>query len=257
MNRYLANSFDSRDADNPATYARLPLLLTAALIVGCSSGGDNGAVPAAATPDPAPAPAPPPPPPPSTDPLDIELRALITTLGLTGAPATGRQLPAIEAPIPQLGKQLFFSKSLGGGFDSACVSCHHNVVSEFSQARHHPVSDKGAACEQCHQPHSAVSLRGSKGFPANCNDCHTEKAGPYLYPHDVSIVDGCQSCHRVHGTTSRHLLNADRQANLCYQCHSGATTPPWHSAPRFLTEKCSACHTAIHGSNTNPFFLEE
>jgi len=47
---------------------------------------------------------------------------------LTGDPAAGRDLPSIDDPIPQLGKQLFFSKSLGGGFDSACVSCHHPLL---------------------------------------------------------------------------------------------------------------------------------
>jgi predicted CXXCH cytochrome family protein len=73
----------------------------------------------------------------------------------------------------------------------------------------------------------------------------------------VVIVDGCASCHVVHGSPNRHLLRHQTQVNLCYECHSGSVTPGWHSAPRFLNEKCTACHTAIHGSNTNPLFLEE
>jgi predicted CXXCH cytochrome family protein len=81
--------------------------------------------------------------------------------------------------------------------------------------------------------------------------------GPFLYSHDVVIVDGCASCHVVHGSPNRHLLRHQTQVNLCYECHSGSVTPGWHSAPRFLNEKCTACHTAIHGSNTNPLFLEE
>ncbi|NIN09987.1 MAG: cytochrome C, partial [Gemmatimonadales bacterium] len=88
-------------------------------------------------------------------------------------------------------------------------------------------------------------------------DCHFDKAGPFLYDHDVVMVDGCASCHEVHGSPNRHLLKHEPQVNLCYQCHSASVTPGWHSAPRFLNEKCTACHTAIHGSNTNPFFLEE
>ncbi|MBT4520416.1 MAG: cytochrome C peroxidase [Halieaceae bacterium] len=36
-----------------------------------------------------------------------------------------REIPSIESALAQLGKTLFFSKSLGGGFDSACVTCHH------------------------------------------------------------------------------------------------------------------------------------
>jgi cytochrome c peroxidase len=126
MNNYrLATSFVSKDSDKPANFARLSLLLAVTLIAGCSGGNDDGAAPATALPDPAPAPTPLPP---STDPLDIELRALITALGLTGTPAAGRDLPSINEPLPRLGKMLFFSKSLGGGFDSACVSCHHPLL---------------------------------------------------------------------------------------------------------------------------------
>ncbi|MCG8611135.1 MAG: hypothetical protein MI864_11415, partial [Pseudomonadales bacterium] len=33
-----------------------------------------------------------------------------------------------EHPVPQLGMKLFFSKSLGGQFDSACVTCHHPAL---------------------------------------------------------------------------------------------------------------------------------
>ena len=59
---------------------------------------------------------------------DAELRNIIQTLGLTGDPTIGRTLPDINDPLPQLGKLLFFSKSLGGDFDSACVTCHHPTL---------------------------------------------------------------------------------------------------------------------------------
>ena len=56
---------------------------------------------------------------------DNELLSLVSAAGLTGDPTTGRTLPAITDPIPQLGKKLFFTKGLGGDDDSACVTCHH------------------------------------------------------------------------------------------------------------------------------------
>ena len=37
-------------------------------------------------------------------------------------------LPVITDPLPQLGMKLFYSKSLGGQFDAACVSCHHPLL---------------------------------------------------------------------------------------------------------------------------------
>ncbi len=58
---------------------------------------------------------------------DFRLRQLILEHELTGNPAAGRHLPAIDEPLAQLGKKLFFTKALGGEFDSACVSCHHPV----------------------------------------------------------------------------------------------------------------------------------
>jgi cytochrome c peroxidase len=62
---------------------------------------------------------------PAGSPLDQRLRSHIVQNGLTGDHSQGRNLPAIQDPLPQLGMKLFFSKSLGGDFDSACVSCHH------------------------------------------------------------------------------------------------------------------------------------
>jgi cytochrome c peroxidase len=59
---------------------------------------------------------------------DRALRPLIADLGLSGDPAAGRDLPDIGEPLPQLGLELFFSKSLGGDRDSACVSCHHPAL---------------------------------------------------------------------------------------------------------------------------------
>ena len=135
-----------------------------------------------------------------------------------------------------------------------CGDCHGAIASQFDLPRAHPIDD----CASCHEPHATRALRSSKSlFQQTCGNCHFEKTEPFLYPHDVLLVDGCASCHEVHGSPNRHLLKHGPQVNLCYQCHSASVTPGWHSAPRFLNEKCTACHSAIHGSNTSPFFLEE
>ncbi len=59
---------------------------------------------------------------------DTQLKALIQTEGLTGSPLEKNNVPAISSPAAQLGMRLFFSKSLGGDKDSACVSCHHPAL---------------------------------------------------------------------------------------------------------------------------------
>jgi len=139
-----------------------------------------------------------------------------------------------------------------------CADCHHAIVSQFDMPRTHPLPEGSEACARCHEPHASRALRTGTGlFDETCGSCHFEKMGPFLFSHDVVLVDGCASCHEVHGSPNRHLLRHETQVNLCYQCHGGALTPGWHSAPRFLTEKCTACHAAIHGSNTSPAFLEQ
>lgn len=60
--------------------------------------------------------------------LDTSLRSLITQHALTGDPSLGRTVPSITDSTAQLGMKLFFAKSLGGDFDSACVTCHHPVL---------------------------------------------------------------------------------------------------------------------------------
>lgn len=59
---------------------------------------------------------------------DAALRALIAEQGLTGNPAADVDVPSIEEPLAVLGRRLFFSKTLGGDEDAACVSCHHPML---------------------------------------------------------------------------------------------------------------------------------
>lgn len=60
--------------------------------------------------------------------LDTTLNSLIETNSLTGNHFTDRDIPEVNSDIVQLGKHLFYSKSLGGDRDSACVSCHHPML---------------------------------------------------------------------------------------------------------------------------------
>jgi len=60
--------------------------------------------------------------------LDADIRAIIVSQNLTGDPSVGRVLPDIDDPKAQLGMKLFYTKSLSGERDSACVSCHHPML---------------------------------------------------------------------------------------------------------------------------------
>ena len=98
----------------------VPLTLVALIclcLAGCGGGGGGGeGIETGGSP------------PPPTQTLDQQLRAVITAAGLNGDPTLGRDLPSIDDPLPQLGKLLFFSKSLSGEMDTACASCHHPAL---------------------------------------------------------------------------------------------------------------------------------
>ncbi|RMG95615.1 MAG: cytochrome-c peroxidase [Deltaproteobacteria bacterium] len=56
------------------------------------------------------------------------LRARILEAGVPLDPTVGRPIASIEDPVAQLGRDLFFTKALGGDYDTACASCHHPVL---------------------------------------------------------------------------------------------------------------------------------
>jgi len=62
------------------------------------------------------------------DGLDIQLSRLLDQQNHTADPVEGRQTTDIDSPLAQLGMKLFFSRSLGGEQDVACVSCHHPAL---------------------------------------------------------------------------------------------------------------------------------
>lgn len=59
---------------------------------------------------------------------DQRLSELLAQQNITGDPTTGLELPGIDDPLSQLGMKLFYTTSLGGEMDSACVSCHHPTL---------------------------------------------------------------------------------------------------------------------------------
>jgi cytochrome c peroxidase len=111
---------DDRAAHPGIRHAAVIMLAVCSLLsfAGCGGGGGGGG---------GGAPPPPPPPPPSST-IDDGLRDVIAANALTGDPTAGRDLPSINEPLAQLGKLLFFSKSLSGDMDTACASCHHPAL---------------------------------------------------------------------------------------------------------------------------------
>ncbi|MGJ8679300.1 cytochrome-c peroxidase [Paraglaciecola sp.] len=64
----------------------------------------------------------------NSDNADELLQALIVDLELQPIDTQALDLPSIQDELPQLGKQLFFAKNLGGEQSVACASCHHPML---------------------------------------------------------------------------------------------------------------------------------
>ena len=60
--------------------------------------------------------------------LDDELAIIIQQFGLASYPLPKESAPAASGPLFELGKELFFSRSLSRHFDVACASCHHPLL---------------------------------------------------------------------------------------------------------------------------------
>ena len=61
--------------------------------------------------------------------LDQRLDEIIAQYGRTGLLISDDIIPEPNPALNRLGKELFFSKSLSGNMDVACVSCYHPLLS--------------------------------------------------------------------------------------------------------------------------------
>lgn len=134
-----------------------------------------------------------------------------------------------------------------------CYGCHPDVRSGFALPEHHKVPEGVMSCSDCHEAHGTSETAMLRdGQERTCLKCHGELEGPFVFEHIPLALEGCQSCHEPHGSANRHLLRYQQVAQLCYQCH--ASTPTSHVQARY--RDCTRCHTAIHGSNSQPQLME-
>jgi len=137
-----------------------------------------------------------------------------------------------------------------------CISCHREQMVAFSMPYTHRDGNKPMACTSCHATHQPgqQDLLAAPGSSA-CAECHREKSGPFVFSHAPREAEECASCHSPHGSPNPFMLTRAQSSQLCLECH--ADTPLFHDMSQSRFNACTSCHSAVHGSNTNPHLLEE
>jgi len=159
-----------------------------------------------------------------------------------------------------------------------CYGCHADVRSQFSMPFKHRVNEGVMVCTDCHNPHGAYPptwrngerprmMEQALGNEEPCLKCHEEKRGPFVFEHPPVRVEGCEVCHYPHGSANSRLLRRPVVFTMCLECHNGAPgfgrtgqgdpVPfQFHDmrSPRY--QNCTNCHSHIHGSNVDAFFLK-
>lgn len=139
-----------------------------------------------------------------------------------------------------------------------CASCHRTQAS----ASHRPFAhregvDRPFACTECHTVHGTgrTGRLAAFGDGGVCVDCHTDKQGPFVYPHPPRGVNGCVACHQPHGSTNPRMLTRRTVLSLCLECHT--EVPAFHDLTQARFRACQSCHFAVHGSNRDPRLFDE
>ncbi|HEX3626256.1 MAG TPA: cytochrome c3 family protein [Verrucomicrobiae bacterium] len=150
----------------------------------------------------------------------------------------------------------------------SCFQCHLDVQAEFNLPQHHPVTEGFMNCVDCHDPHGGDIFKPAGGLAMarqneSCARCHEAQTRPVVFEHEA-LREGCATCHNPHGSINEKLL-VDNSLNLCLRCHAqaqGPNVPAGHifigssdhtSFLRMGTCWTAGCHTAVHGSNVDPF----
>jgi predicted CXXCH cytochrome family protein len=156
-----------------------------------------------------------------------------------------------------------------GKSPQACLQCHLEIQAEFHFPQHHPVLEGKMNCVQCHDPHGSDIMKQAGGLAMSrlnesCAQCHREQTKPVMFEHPA-MREGCTVCHNPHGSINGKMLT-EPDSNLCLRCHAQVAGPAAagrifiggrdHTASlTFGSCWTAGCHTAVHGSNVQPFFL--
>lgn len=143
-----------------------------------------------------------------------------------------------------------------------CASCHGPQIASFRNKPYtHRMGRAGLVCSTCHDPHGRPgdNLRRTAAGEPPCLGCHSDKRGPYVFPHGALAGGECWTCHEPHGSNNPKQLKRATVYQQCLECHSpltadtlGSQPPSFHNISQPRYQNCTTCHVAVHGSNRSP-----
>ena len=153
-----------------------------------------------------------------------------------------------------------------------CATCHVSAWAQFQRPYAHRLSQGAMSCLDCHNPHGEFRSQQVRSFAANepgCLRCHTDKRGPFAFEHAPMRLEGCGSCHELHGSANPRMLTRHEVRFVCLECHAnagssltanagqlpGSVPPSFHDLRSARYQNCTICHQKIHGSHVSRSLL--
>jgi predicted CXXCH cytochrome family protein len=133
-----------------------------------------------------------------------------------------------------------------------CSDCHAELINK--KIIHYPIED---GCSNCHtetpvgHPNSGSrDIKLVETMPDLCYNCH-EKPISQNHIHAPVESGECIACHNVHSSNNAFLLKAQKDANLCNECHDiGISSSKKFKHQPFTDGDCTSCHDAHQSKNT-------
>ncbi len=194
--------------------------------------------------------------------------------------------PVMRKSIAVFGLALFFVAGLGillaapsgqvqaaeaqqGSPADACVNCHADVYTRWSQSKHGAEATNCFACHKLGEGQGAHPQVNYLNLPEaeTCDTCHANIKDEWMSSEHGQRGMGCITCHEPHSQMQKLVGENKSTCESCHRSHvestqgsthgaAGLTCDSCHLGPNvghsFISEisTCQSCHSDIHEANS-------
>lgn len=151
----------------------------------------------------------------------------------------------------------------------ACVNCHADVYTRWSQSKHGAEATNCFACHKLGEGQGAHPQVNYLNLPETetCDVCHVDIKDEWMSSKHGERGMGCITCHEPHSQQQKLIDNNKSTCENCHRSHvesthgsthgaAGLTCADCHLGPEvghtFISEisTCQSCHSNIHEANS-------